>query len=194
MLLMRRIPILACVMFAAFASCPAQASGGAVTDLYRGGVFGLPWDAQKDAIQAKYPGGQWDADDKGHPRYCAASKQTLLKLPPPHQSREMCFVIGNDGTLASATAVMEPTLMSLLAIVNRCRTTFGDFDSVVRDQQAIQSRSTAMLWTKDRPYVVRIKSENDPDGRPLVVTYTVADEANLYTSGAAAVANVSSAQ
>jgi hypothetical protein len=47
-----------------------------------------------------------------------------------------------------------------------------------------------MLWTKDRPYVVRVKSENDPDGRPLIVTYTVADEANLYTGGAAAVSNV----
>jgi hypothetical protein len=186
---MRPFPILVCVTSLAFLSCPAQASAGAVSELYRGGVFNLPWNADKGAIQAKYPGGKWDQDDKGHARYCAASRQSLLKLPPPHQSRELCFLIGTDGTLASATAVMEPSLPSLLAIVNRCRTTFGDFDAVVRDQQAIQSRSTAMLWTRDAPYVVRVESGNDPDGRPLVVTYTVADEANLYTAGAARVSN-----
>ena len=89
---------------------------------------------------------------------------------------------------------MDPSLPSLLAIVNRCRTTFGDFDAVVRDQQAIQSRSTAMLWTRDAPYVVRVESDNDPDGRPLVVTYTVADEANLYTGGAAKVSNIPGAK
>jgi len=187
---MRRFPILACVTVVASLLCSAQASAGAVSTLYRGGVFGLPWNAGKDVIQAKYPGGKWGRDDKGHDRYCTASQQTLLKLPPPHQSREMCFLIGTDGTLASATAVMDPSLPSLLAIVNRCRTTFGDFDSVVRDQQAIQSRSTAMLWTSDSPYVVRVESNNDPDGRPLVVTYTVADEANLYTGGASKVSNV----
>jgi hypothetical protein len=186
---MRRFPVLACVTVLASLSCPAHASTGAVRDLYRSGVFNLPWNANKDTIQAKYPGGKWDRDDKGHDRYCAASRQTLLKLPPPHQSRELCFLIGSDGTLASATAVMDPSLPSLLAIVNRCRTTFGDFDAVVRDQQAIQSRSTAMLWTRDAPYVVRVESNNDPDGRPLVVTYTVADEANLYTGGAAKVSN-----
>jgi len=187
---MRRFPILACVTVVASLLCSAQASAGAVSTLYRGGVFGLPWNADKGVIQTKYPGGKWDQDVKGHDRYCTASRQTLLKLPPPHQSREMCFLIGTDGTLASATAVMDPSLPSLLAIVNRCRTTFGDFDSVVRDQQAIQSRSTAMLWTSDSPYVVRVESNNDPDGRPLVVTYTVADEANLYTGGASKVSNV----
>lgn len=187
---MRRLHILSCVTFCASLLCAAQASAGAVSDLYRGGAFGLPWSATKDAILAKYPGGKWEKDDNGHERYCAASRQTLLKLPPPHQSRELCFLVGSDGTLASATAVMDASLPSLLAIVNRCRTTFGDFDSVVRDQQAIQSRSTAMLWTRDNPYVVRVESENDPDGRPMVVTYTVADEAALYTGGAAKVSNI----
>lgn len=187
---MRRFPILACLTAIASLLCSVPASAGAVSDLYRSGVFGLPWNAGKGAIEAKFPGGKWTQDDKGHDRYCTSSQQTLLKLPSPHQSREMCFLIGTDGTLASATAVMNPSLASLLAIVNRCRTTFGDFDSVVRDQQAVQSRSTAMLWTRDSPYVVRIESQNDPLGAPLVVTYTVADEANLYTGGAAKVTNM----
>jgi hypothetical protein len=187
---MRRLPILALVTVAAFLSCPAQAGAGPVSDLYRGGVFGLPWNANKDAIQAKYPGGKWDKDDQGHDRYCATSRQTLLKLPAPHQSRQLCLLLGSDGTLASATAIMEPSLPSLLAIVNRCRTTFGDFDSVVRDQQAIQSRSTAMLWTRDNPYLVRVESDNDADGRPMAVSYTVAEEASLYTGGAAKVSNI----
>jgi hypothetical protein len=187
---MRRFPILALATAVASLLCSVQASAGAVTDLYRGGVFGLPWNADKGAIEAKFPGGKWAPDDKGHDRYCVSSQQTLLKLPSPHQSREMCFLIGTDGTLASATAVMNPSLASLLAIVNRCRTTFGDFDSVVRDQQAIQSKSTAMLWTRESPYVVRIESQNDAVGAPLVVNFTVADEANLYTSGAAKVLNM----
>ncbi len=47
-----------------------------------------------------------------------------------------------------------------------------------------------MLWTKDRQYVVRIVSENDTDGRPLMVSYTVADEPEMYTVGAAKVSNI----
>ena len=143
-----------------------------MTDLYRGGAFGLPWNAGKGAIEAKYPGGKWDEDDKGHARYCVASKQTLLKLPPPHQTKELCMLIGTDNTLASVTAVMEPSLQSLLAVVNRCRTTFGDFDAVVRDEAAIQSRSNGMLWTGDAPYVVRIESQNNEVGSPTRVTFT----------------------
>ena len=185
---MRRIPFLACVAIMATATSTGIASAGPVRDLYSNGAFGLPWNAGKADIQSRFPGGNWAEDDKGRPKYCAPSRQTLLKLPAQFQSKEMCFLIGTDGTLASATATLEPSLQSLLAIVNRCRTTFGDFDAVVRDQQAIQSRSTAMLWTRDAPYVVRLESQNDSDGRPLVVTYTVADEANLYTSGASKVA------
>ena len=187
---MRRIPFLACVAIMATATSTGIASAGPVRDLYSNGAFGLPWNAGKADIQSRFPGGNWAEDDKGRPKYCAPSRQTLLKLPAQFQSKEMCFLIGTDGTLASATATLEPSLQSLLAIVNRCRTTFGDFDAVVRDQQAIQSRSTAMLWTRDAPYVVRVESQNDTDGRPLVVTYTVADEANLYTAGASKVSTV----
>ena len=185
---MRRIPFLACVAIMATASSTGIAAAGPVRDLYSNGAFGLPWNAGKSDIQSRFPGGSWAEDDKGRPKYCAPTRQTLLKLPAQFQSKEMCFLIGTDGTLASATATLEPSLQSLLAIVNRCRTTFGDFDAVVRDQQAIQSRSTAMLWTRESPFVVRVESQNDADGRPLVVTYTVADEANLYTSGASKVA------
>jgi hypothetical protein len=160
------------------------AAAGAVGNQYRGGAFGLPWSASKTAIEAKYPGGTWDQDDKGRARYCAATRQTLLKLPPQHQTRELCFLIGSDGTMASATARMDATLPALLAVVNRSRTVFGDFDAVRRDEAAIQSRSTAMLWLKDAPYVVQVASSNDADGRPLEVTFTVADEAAIHSGGA----------
>lgn len=185
---MRRFVTLAAAVSAALlASAAAQA--GAVADMYRGGAFGLPWNAGKGAIQAKFPGGKWDTDDKGHDRYCVTSKQTLLKLAPPHQTNELCFLIGKDSTLAAATAVMNPSLATLLAVVNRCRTTFGDFDAMVRDESAIQSRFNMQLWTKDAPYVVAVRSENDTDGAPTRVTYTIADEANLYTEGSKKVDN-----
>jgi len=67
--------------------------------------------------------------------------------------------MGSDGTLASATARMDASLPALLAVVNRSRTVFGDFDAVRRDDAAIQSRSTAMLWTKDAPYVYRSRAQ-----------------------------------
>ena len=159
------------------------ATAGAVADQFRAGAFGLPWSAGKSAIEAKYPGGKWDDDGKGHARYCVTNKQTRLKLPPPHQTKELCMLIGTDGTLASVTAVMEPSLMALLAVVNRCRTTFGDFDAVVRDESAIQSRSNGMLWTADKPYVVQVESQNNEVGNPTRVAFTVADEAHLYTEG-----------
>jgi hypothetical protein len=186
---MRRFVNLATLIGTLSLLAAGVASAGSVADQFRSGAFGLPWNAGKDSIQGKYPGGKWDTDDKGHARYCAASRQTLLKLPAPHETRELCFLIGTDGTLASATATMDATLPSLLAVVNRCRTTFGDFDSVVRDENAIQSRSTGMLWTSDSPYVVRVQSQNDADGRPVLVTFTVADEANLYTGGASKVSS-----
>ena len=165
------------------------ASAGSVADQFRGGAFGLPWNASKSAIQAKYPGGKWDKDEAGIDRYCAPSRQSLLALPPQHQTRELCFLIGGDGTMASATARMDPTLPALLAIVNRSRTRFGDFDAVKRDEGSIQSRFTYMMWTKDAPIVVVVGSSNDPDGRPEMVAFTVADEASLYTSGADKVSN-----
>src|SRR5215218_2714501 len=100
----------------------ATASAGGVAEQFRSGAFGLPWNASKAAIQAKYPGGKWDKDDKGLERYCASNRQTLLNLPAPHQTRELCFKIGTDGTMASATANMDATLPALLAVVNRTRT------------------------------------------------------------------------
>ena len=186
---MRRLMVSAVLVGSLAAFTAGAAMAGAVGTQYRGGVFGLPWSAGKSAIQAKYPGGKWDTDTEGRDRYCAASRQSLLKLPAPHQTRELCFIIGSDGTLGSATARMDASLPALLAVVNRSRTTFGDFDAVRRDENAIQSRSTAMLWTKDAPYVVQVASANDADGRPVEVTFTVADEQNMYTKGAAAVDN-----
>ncbi len=166
-----------------------MASAGSVGDQYRTGAFGLQWNSGKSAIQAKYPGGTWDKDDKDRDRYCAPSRQSLLKLPPQHQTRELCFLIGSDGTMASVTARMDASLPSLLAVVNRSRTVFGDFDAVRRDEAAIQSRSTAMLWTRDKPYVVQVSSSNDADGSPKEVNFTVADEAALYAEGLAQVSN-----
>jgi hypothetical protein len=36
---------------------------------------------------------------------------------------------------------------------------------------------------------VQVASANDADGRPVEVTFTIADEQNMYTKGAAAVDN-----
>lgn len=160
------------------------AGAGPVGDQFRGGAFGLAWNSGKPAIQAKFPGGTWDTDAQGRERYCADARQPLLKLPAQHQTRQLCFLMGKDGSMASVTAQMEPTLPALLAVVNRSRTMFGDFDAVRRDEAAIQSRSTAMLWTRDAPYVVQVSSSNDNDGRPMEVTFTVADDATIHTDGA----------
>jgi hypothetical protein len=165
------------------------AHAGTISDQFRGGAFGLPWSANASAVQAKYPNGTWTTDEHARKRYCAASRQSLLKLPAQHQTRELCFLIGDDGTLASATARLDATLPALLAIVNRSRTLFGDFDAVRRDDAAIQSRFTYMLWTRDRPYLVQVGSTNDADGRPSDVTFTVADDASLHAQGADAVSN-----
>jgi hypothetical protein len=165
------------------------AQAGSVADQFRGGVFGLPWSASKSTIQSRYPGGNWDKDEAGSDRYCAANRQPLLGLPPQHQTRELCFLIGGDGTMASATARMDASLPSLLAVVNRSRTRFGDFDAVKRDESAIQSRFTYMMWTRDAPIVVVVGSSNDDEGRPNMVAFTVADEASLFTTGAEKVSN-----
>ena len=181
-----RIPF-ALAAFAALAG--GSATAGAVVEQFRGGAFGLTWNSGRGAIEAKYPGGRWDQDEQGRQRYCAKSQQSLLKLPPQHKTRELCFLMGSDGTLASATARFEPTLPSLLAIVNRSRTIFGDFDSIKRDEGAVQSRYTYMMWTRDRPYLVQVGSANDADGRPNEVSFTVADDASLHAVGAGAVSN-----
>ncbi len=173
----------------AMALLAGTAGAGAVGDQFRSGAFGLPWNASSAAIEAKYPGGRWGQDANGHKRYCAASQQSLLKLPAQHKTRQLCFLIGSDGTLASATASLDPSLPSLLAVVNRSRTMFGDFDSIRRDEGSIQSRYTYMLWTRDRPYLVQVGSSNDADGRPNEVSFTVADEAALHTGGADSVSH-----
>jgi len=181
---MGRSKVLAAVIGGLSVVAVNVAVAGPVTDQFRGGAFGLAWNANKSAIEAKYPGGSWDTDEKGRERYCAASRQSLLKLPAQHQTRELCFLIGTDGTLASVTARMDASLPALLAVVNRSRTIFGDFDAVRRDEAVVQSKSTAMLWTREAPYVVQVASSNNADGSPAEVTFTVADEANFYTDGA----------
>jgi len=165
------------------------AVAGAVGDQFRGGAFGLTWGSSKAAIEAHYPNGKWDSDEKGRSRYCAASRQPLLKLPTQYQTRELCFLMGSDGALASATARMDPSLPALLAVVNRSRTMFGDFDAVRRDDNAIQSRSTAMLWMKDAPYLVQVASSNDANNQPVDVTFTVANDIGMHASGVEKVSN-----
>jgi len=167
----------------------AAAGAGSVANQFKAGAFGVPWNASKASLEAKYPGGAWDKETNGLDRYCVTSRQTLLKLPAEHKTQRLCFLIGSDGTVASATAVMTASLPTLLAVVNRSRTTFGDFDAVLRDTSAIQSRSNSMLWTHDLPYLVKVSSTNDADGRPTEVTFTVADEAALFTGGAVKVSH-----
>jgi hypothetical protein len=162
---------------------------GTIADQFKSGAFGVPWSASSAAVQAKYPNGRWSDDEQGHRRYCVASRQPLLKLPAQHQTREICYVIGADGTVTTAIARLDASLPSLLAVVNRARTLYGDFDAVRRDQGSIQSRYTYMLWTKDRPYIVQVGSTNDADGRPSDVTFTVGDDVSLHTGGADTVSN-----
>jgi hypothetical protein len=166
-----------------------NAAAGGVANQFRSGAFGLPWSANKAAIQAKYPGGTWDKDEEGRERYCAPSRQVLLKLPAPHQTRELCFLMGGDNTMGAASARLDPSLPSLLAVVNRSRTMFGDFDAVKRDEGAIQSKYTNMLWLKDAPIIVVVSSANGPDGKPEKVVFSVADEASLFAKDADKVSN-----
>ena len=182
----RLVPLIAGLSFIAFAG---SAIAGGVADQFRGGAFGLPWNAGKSAIEAKYPGGKWDKDGAGIDRYCAPSRQMLLKLPAQHQTKELCFLIGGDKTLGAATARLEPSLPSLLAVVNRSRTMFGDFDAVKRDDGAIQSKFTNMLWLKDAPIIVVVSSSNGDDGKPNMVAFTVADEASMFAKDADKVSN-----
>ena len=182
----RLVPLIAGLSFVAFAG---SAIAGGVADQFRGGAFGLPWNAGKSAIEAKYPGGKWDKDEAGIDRYCAPSRQMLLKLPAQHQTKELCFLMGGDKTLGAATARLEPSLPSLLAVVNRSRTMFGDFDAVKRDDGAIQSKFTNMLWLKDAPIIVVVSSSNGDDGKPNMVAFTVADEASMFAKDADKVSN-----
>jgi hypothetical protein len=171
-------------------ACTGAAFAGSVADQFRSGAFGLPWSADKSAIQAKYPGGKWDKDEQmGADRYCAPSRQVLLKLPAQHQTKELCFLMGGDKTLGAATARLEPSLPSLLAVVNRSRTMFGDFDAVKRDEGAIQSKFTYMLWLKDAPIIAVVSSANGDDGKPNLVAFSVADETSLFAKDAAKVSN-----
>jgi hypothetical protein len=171
-------------------ACTGAAFAGNVANQFRGGAFGLPWSADKAAIQAKYPGGKWDIDELvGTDRYCAPSRQVLLKLPAQHQTKELCFLMGADKTMGAATARLEPSLPSLLAVVNRSRTMFGDFDAVKRDDGAIQSKYTFMLWLKDAPIIAVVSSANGDDGAPNLVAFSVADEASLFAKDADKVSN-----
>lgn len=186
---MHRLTLVAALLGGLTLSAVSAAAAGPVRAQFGSGVFGLPWSASKSAIEAKYPGGKWDQDEKGRDRYCSVSRQPLLKLPAQHQTKELCFLIGTDGTLGSATAKLDASLPTLLAVVNRSRTMFGDFDMRRREEGTIISKWSAQLWTRDAPYVVQVWSQNDDDGRPVEVAFTVADEANLYTEGAARVSN-----
>lgn len=186
---MSRHPFIALLVGVSLFAVAGVASAGSVADQFRSGAFGLSWSADKSAIQAKYPGGAWDKDESGADRYCAPSRQPLLKLPTQHQTRELCFIMGLDRTMGAASARLEPSLPSLLAVVNRSRTMFGDFDAVKRDDGAIQSKYTYMLWLKDAPIIAVVSSANGDDGKPNLVAFSVADEASLFAKDADKVTN-----
>lgn len=181
---MRRTVVIAAATGGLSMLVAGAAGAGAVSDQFRGGAFGLAWGASKASVEGRYPNGKWDTDERGLDRYCAASRQPLLKLSSQYQTRELCFLMGSNGNLASATARMDATLPALLAVVNRSRTLFGDFDAVRRDDDAIQSRSTAMLWMRDAPYLVQVASANDANNQPIDVTFTVSNDAGLHSGGA----------
>jgi hypothetical protein len=186
---MSRSHYLTLIIGCSFLACAGAASAGGVADQFRSGAFGLSWNADRAAIQAKYPGGTWGKTDVGIDEYCAPSRQVLLKLPTQHQTKELCFMMGSDRTLGAATARLEPSLPSLLAVVNRSRTMFGDFDAVKRDDGAIQSKYTYMLWLKDAPIIAVVSSANGDDGKPNLVAFSVADEASLFAKDADRVSN-----
>jgi hypothetical protein len=55
---MSRLPLSAISAGAVSTLLAGLASAGPVGDQYRGGAFGLPWNAGKTAIEAKFPGGK----------------------------------------------------------------------------------------------------------------------------------------
>ena len=99
------------------------------------------------------------------------------------------LITGGSRGIGAATARLEPSLPSLLAVVNRSRTMFGDFDAVKRDEGAIQSKYTFMLWLKDAPIIAVVSSANGDDGAPNLVAFSVADEASLFAKDADKVSN-----
>ncbi|HVN42551.1 MAG TPA: hypothetical protein VMT50_07175 [Steroidobacteraceae bacterium] len=173
--------------FIALVAGPAASAGG-VSEQFGGGAFGVPWNAPRGAVESHYPGGKWLKDEKGRDNYCVVSTQTLLHLPPPHQTRELCFLLNASSQVSGVMARMDASLPTLLAVVNRSRTTFGDFDAVRRDEGEIISHSTKMLWTRDAPYVVQVASRNDDNGSPVEVSFTVSEESS-FAAGAAKVSN-----
>lgn len=146
---------------------PLPAHAGAVSEHFSKGVFGISWGDSRSTLTGKYPAGAWQENT-----YCVDSKQTLMKLAAAYQTQKVCFSVGEDQTVDGIFAHFSPTLPSLLAVVNRARTMFGDFDSIQRDD-AIQSKNTVMLWSKDRPLQLRISSKNDSDGRPESIVLSI---------------------
>ena len=162
---------------------------GAVVDQFRSGTFGLRLERRRRGDRSEVSGRPLGPGRQGRKRYCASDAAVAAQAAGAAQDARDLLPGGADGTLASATARFDPTLPSLLAVVNRSRTIFGDFDSIKRDEGSIQSRFTYMLWTRDRPYLVQVGSTNDADGRPSEVTFTVADDAALHTGGADSVSH-----
>jgi hypothetical protein len=97
---MSRHHFLALVLGCSFMASPAVAAAGGVADQFRSGAFGLSWNADKNAIEAKYPGGPGTRPRSASTEYCAPSRQVLLKLPTQHQTKELCFMMGSDKTSA----------------------------------------------------------------------------------------------
>ncbi len=99
--------------------------------------------------------------------------------------------MGSDGTLGSGHGTASnASLPSLLAVVNRSRTMFGDFDAVQRDDSADPvDAPRPCCGLKDSPIIAVVSSANDDDGKPNVVAFTVADEASLFAKDADKVSN-----
>ncbi len=167
-----------------------SAVAGAVVDQFRGGAFGLAWNAGGAAIETRYPGGRWDQDDRRPKALLRGDAAVAAQAAGAAQDARDLLP---GGRRTARSRARPPASSPHCPRCSPSSTAAARFSAISTRSSAtkgsVQSRFTYMLWTRDRPYLVQVGSTNDADGRPSEVTFTVADDAALHTGGADSVSH-----
>ena len=148
-----------------------SALAGAVVDQFRGGAFGVAWNAARCRCRGEVSGRSLGPGRAGSPALlrsdpadaaqAAAAAQDARDLLPDGRrryARQCDRAACADAACAARGRQPQPDDCSAISTPSSAT------------RAAVQSRYTYMLWTRDRPYLVQVGSTNDVDGRPNEVT------------------------
>jgi hypothetical protein len=115
-------PSAVCVTFGLLLASPSLA--GQIADTFRDGIFGLPWGAPAQEIEAKLPGGKWTELPGGARFYTVRDGRKILDIERKPKN-ELTLGLSKDGRLQSVSITFPTDSDTIVGLRVRAEEEFG---------------------------------------------------------------------